>query len=629
MCGIAGVLSNEDADRTVQAMVLAMHHRGPDDQGQQNVVLHSRQIGLGNARLAIIDLSSAGHMPMVNPDTGDWITYNGEIYNFPELRNELEEKGCAFHSTSDTEVVLKAYQVWGPDCLLRLRGMFAFALWDAKHGELMLARDRVGEKPLYYYSDPARARFLFASELRTLLASGWVDRQLDPAALGIYLYNGFMVAPRTLVKGIVSLLPGHWMRLGLDGSILETRRYWHLPNYTGEEKPASQEQILEILGKAVRMRMVSDVPLGAFLSGGLDSSTIVGLMARTKSEVRTFSIGFNEASYDESSYARWVAKYFQTDHHSILLGPQDFSNWLEAGLAGMDQPTFDGLNTYFVSRAARENGLTVALSGLGGDELFGGYPFFRSAPLLARFAQAMRVLPANLKAALTARAGSTYGVRKAFHILGETVPPGLELLAAYQTSLSLIPRAAQSALLADAGPGTGVWFGLPLEFVDFLNAEGRDTDALSLLSKYILRLFEGERTLRDGDSLSMAVSLEVRTAFTDHPLIEALWTVPGRERCAGAPDKPYQARLARPILGETYPFRKKQGFTFPFQEWLQNGEMRQRLEDTLLDAARVRSAGLLPEGTAALAHSEAQVPWSRRWAIFVLLDWIQRNRLSL
>jgi asparagine synthase (glutamine-hydrolysing) len=623
MCGIAGILSDDELHPIIQKMVTSMHLRGPDDHGQYI----SNRIALGNARLAIIDLSSAGHMPMTNPATGDWIAYNGEIYNFPDLRRELEAHGHRFSSETDTEVILKGYETWGISCVEHLRGMFAFALWDAHKCELFLARDRIGEKPLYYVEDRINRRFLFASEIRTLLVSGLVERKLDQTSLSSYLYNGFTIAPRTILEHAQSLLPGYWMRVSVNGEVCETHRYWQVPIYQKDAAKVDPEQIRSVLAEAVKMRLISEVPLGAFLSGGLDSSTIVALMTRFSGQVRTFSIGFADQTYDETPYARWVADHFRTNHTEIKLGPKEFSAWLDDGLSGMDQPTFDGLNTYFVSRAARESGLKVALSGLGGDELFGGYPFFKSAPLLAHLARTSKWMPNPARSTIARKLGESSGMRKAFHLYAQPIPPGMELLAAYQSSLALVPYEAQKTMLANA-QSKDVWFGLPSEFVMALNQEGHDNDKLSLLSRYVLRLFEGERTLRDSDSMSMSVSLEVRTVFTDHKLIETLWRLPGRVRCAGAPDKTYEEAWVRPILGDGYLSRKKQGFIFPFESWLKSGKIFEQIKDTMLDRSLAQISGLDPRSLVMLQKNSLNLPWSRIWSVFVLMNWLRQNNVS-
>jgi asparagine synthase (glutamine-hydrolysing) len=622
MCGIAGILTQRlDTDEMIRRMVQSLHHRGPDDNG-----IHlARTLQLGSTRLAIIDLSPNGHMPMKNPETGDVLVFNGEIYNYRSLRHELEARGLKFRSESDTEVVLKAYEEWGVKSFERLHGMFAIGLWDERRAELVLARDRLGEKPLYYFMDDENRCLAFGSEVRALLASGAVPRRLDHESLGIYLFNGFAIAPQTLIRGVRSLLPGYWARIGPTGVIRHQHRYWRIPDFARDIR-TNDEELREVLANAVKDRLISDVPLGAFLSGGLDSSTIVALMRRYSGDVRTFSLGFPETPYDERPHARWVADRFDTRHTEIRLGQNEFSAWLHDSLAAIDQPTFDGLNMYFVARAARESGLTVALSGLNADELFGGYPCFRSAPLVVGLVRLAPHLPISLANALIARMGGLSGARKALHVLAHPAP-GLELLAAYQSCMALFPGRI-SGMLANPGVAEDSWLGLRSDFVAFLSGEAQGSDEMGQLSHYALRLFGGERTLRDGDGMSMATSLEVRTVFSDHRLIEALWRVPGRRRCAGAPNKRFEWQLVRPILGDDYPLRPKQGFNLPLNEWLQAKALRREVNETLLDPGLAARAGLNPASVASIAFSRGRLPWSRIWALFVLIDWVRRHRVS-
>lgn len=628
MCGIAGILSAQEPTPYISRMVKSLDHRGPDDRGIEVFEAHERWIALGNTRLAIIDLSPAGHMPMHDLETGNWITYNGEIYNFPELRCELERLGHTFRSRTDTEVILKAYAQWAASCVEHLRGMFAFALWDARRQELFLARDRMGEKPLYY-AQGQDGSFLFASEVRALLSSGLVEPRLDPLTLRIFLYNGFTVAPRIILKGVRSLLPAHWMRVGVDGQIREIQQYWRLP-LTAEADIVTEdflEVLREELSNAASMRLIADVPVGVFLSGGLDSSLLVGLISRSTGNVHTFSISFAEKAYDESAYARWVAERFQTQHSTILLGAAEFSAWLEDALDGMDQPTYDGLNTYFVARAARESGLKVAISGIGGDELFGGYPYFKFAPTVARLNLPGRLFPAKARHFLS-QMGRLHGPLKALHIFEQETLPELELLAAYQVSQALFPEKAQRALWVDQNQSDELWFGLPPEFAEFLQHEGGGGDELARLSHYVLRLFEGERVLRDSDSMSMASSLEIRTVFTDHVFIEKVWKIAGNVRCQGAPNKPFEAQIARPILGDAYPYRRKQGFIFPFQVWLQTPAMQTRIHEVLTDMEGLSRLGLKADGLRRLLEVSS-LPWSRLWALYVLARWTDRHQVTL
>jgi len=583
-------------------------------------------------------------MPMTDPESGDWIVYNGEIYNFLELRQELAKLGEKFQSGTDTEVILKAYKRWGHDCVHRFRGMFAFAIWDHQNQELFLARDRLGKKPLYYFIDPVGRIFIFASEVRALLASGQVERRLEPAALQAFLFNGFVVSPLTMVKGVMSLLPGYWMRVGRQGEIIEIERYWKIPTYTSAMQPDSADLggIRQSLMEAVQTRLISDVPLGAFLSGGLDSSTIVALMAREASEVHTFSITFDESSYDESPYSNWVAQCFGTKHTEIRLRKDDFYEWLPDGLAAMDQPTFDGLNSYCVARAAKESGMTVALSGMGADEVFGGYPFFKHIPWIYRLScliprNSAAVLQDHLGRWLGSQKNRVAGFWKILELLCAQKSPRsvMNTLTAYQTANLLFPYWTRKNLLVNSLSEqlSHSWFGLDRDFQEFIKNELSDDDQMSLVSKVTLRLFLGERCFRDMDSMSMGVSLEVRAPFTDHLFLENVWRVPGKIRCKGAPDKPFEWEVVRPFLGEAFPQRNKQGFTFPFEEWLRDGAVFKLARNLLSNKRLAADIGLKAEVIQKIMGGffgvNSAVPWSRIWSLFVLLHWCEHNRVFL
>ncbi len=631
MCGIAGIVGPGGMAEGVSTMVAALRHRGPDDRG---CLTRGRAAGvsLGCARLAVLDLSPAGHLPMEDPATGNVLAYNGEVYNFATLRRELEAGGDTFRSGSDAEVVLRAYAKWGADALPRLRGMFALAVWDRARGEVLLARDRMGEKPLYYAEGKA---FAFASEVRALLASGLIARRLDPAALDIYLFNGFAVSPLTLVRGVFSLPPGGWLRVDEEGRVRGRGRYWTLP----APSPAGElprDALRARLVAAVEERLVSDVPLGAFLSGGIDSTIVVATMARAGGDVRTFSVGFEDPAYDESAHARHVAARHGTRHTEVRLGRAEFESRLPDAVAALDQPSFDGTNTYVVARAARENGLTVALTGAGADELFGGYPFFRQVAWLGRARRAAAALPRAVRGAATGwLAGDptrVSGASKAATILAVAAPAGLESLADYQVAQMLLPDGSRTTLLAPdvRAAAEGNWLGLPPAFVDGFRPEAGE-EGPDAVSRAALRLFLGERCLRDADATSMAVSLEVRAPFVDHLLVEGALGVPGRVRCRGVPDKPFEWELAAPLLGPDPTRRAKQGFLFPFGTWLREGAGAQAVQTTLGTPGLVEAAGLQPSGTAVLLEGfrQRRVPWSRVWALHVLVDWCARHRVAL
>jgi asparagine synthase (glutamine-hydrolysing) len=642
MCGIAGVMSSRPGAGAEAGMIAALSHRGPDDQGVVSLEAGGRWVSLGSTRLAIIDLSPAGHMPMQDPSSGNWIAYNGEVYNFRELREQLESYGETFSSGTDTEVILKGYRRWREDVVGRLRGMFAFAIWNQASQELFLARDRLGEKPLYYHASPA-GTFVFASEVRALLGSGLIDRRLDEDAAAGFLGSGFMTSPLTTVRGVRSLLPAHWMRVSREGRVLERVQYWR-PVAPSPPCGEDGEGLLgETLAEAVRMRLVSDVPIGAFLSGGLDSSILVALMARAGPRVRTFSVTFDEADYDESVYSSWVAKRFGTEHSEVRLRAADFTGWLSAALDAMDQPTFDGINTYCVARAAKATGLTVALSGLGADEIFGGYPFFRTVPWLRRLAWLAGSLPYSVRRSLDARlvcrglrVAAPWKLAEAWGEPGHgqtgNVPA---MLAAYQATQLLFPRWVRERLLSP-GPnhdGTGHAFGLPEEFLAFLQSDADAGGADNAVSLLALRLFLGERCLRDTDTMSMAVSLEVRAAFTDHPFLQEALGVPAERRCQGAPHKPFLRSLFRQHLGADYPSRKKQGFRLPLDTWLRSGRILGLIQDALSNRRLLSEVGLDTGAVsgllAAYRRGRPRIPWSRLWALYVFVRWCEKNRVSL
>src|SRR5258708_18828726 len=402
MCGIFGIIGRNAtiADGLLERGTQSLANRGPDDWG--TIVLRDSipgpvEVGLGSRRLAILDLSPLGHQPMRDPETGNWIVYNGEIYNFRDVRAELEREGTIFVSHSDTEVLLKAYARWGVQCLVKFRGMFAFAIWDAGRHHLFLARDPMGIKPLYYAQ--SGSYFIFASEGRSLLGTGLVPRRIDRAGLINYLTFGSAYDPLTLVEGVQALPPGHSMTWG-DGR-LQVSPYWDLVDDSAdgekmsviENEKLAVEQLRPLLEESVRMQLVSDVPVGVFLSGGIDSSALVSILSRGGVTPRTFAIVFREAEFSEGEHSRAIAREFRTDHHEILVSQEDVLASLPQAIQAMDLPTMDGLNTFFVSRETRAAGVKVALSGLGGDEVFAGYSSFRTVPRMQRFARIWKQLP--------------------------------------------------------------------------------------------------------------------------------------------------------------------------------------------------------------------------------------------
>jgi len=627
MCGIAGLISSsssgEQRQLSVERMCDAMRHRGPDDQG----VISRGPATLGMRRLAIID-PNGGHQPMTSACGRYHLVFNGCIYNHAELRSELASGGYPFGSRCDTEVLLAAFASWGEQCLPRLRGMFAFAVWDDQAHSLFLARDGYGIKPLYYRHDSANSRFVFASELNALLVSGAVAGEIDPRAVADYLAYFTVPAPRTIYRDVFSLRPGECAHLA--GGKLQTRHWGRFPfaHSTAGRCTSAEEFDLELrrrLDDTVRAHRIADVPVGAFLSGGLDSSAIVALMARAgATQLKTFSIVFEEAAFSEAEPARRTAQALGTEHHETVLTGRQVAADLDRLVRTFDQPTGDGINTYYVSQAARAGGVTVALSGLGGDELFGGYPSFRDLPRLARCLAGWRLLPVAVRTAL-ARRLSRGGARRRkladFLLYAENLPDLCSLQRrVFSTALGdslLHPDLRRSVGAAPARhPGA-----------DLLAAELAGADPFQTISAWELRTYMADVLLRDSDVMSMAHSLELRVPFIDRPFIEWLWAQPARFKSGGGQPKAALAAALRDLLPGEILRRPKRGFTLPFAVWMRR-DLKPFLDDTFAPASVVRT-GLL-DGPAAQAFWQRFLTggddreWSRVWSLAMLIAFANR-----
>lgn len=644
MCGIAGAVGaiDDSLEGSVRSMMEAQAHRGPDDSG---LFRTSEVPGVvfGFRRLAILDLTPEGHQPMLDGQRQNALVFNGEVYNYAELRKDLLADGETFRSTGDTEVLLRACGRWGDSALTRLRGMYAFAFYDRARRRVLLARDRLGIKPLYYATlrRPSGQVVLFASELRALLATGLFERHLDPLGVATYLWNGFVVGPCTAVKGISLLPPGSSLSLDLTGELSEPtpRRYWSLD---GRKTLAQDEAIATLeseLLTATRQHLVSDVPLGVFLSGGVDSSAVTALAVRAGTgRIKTFHIGFEEAAFDESSYARQVATAFGTEHQEFTLTQAHFRTDLDGALASLDQPTFDGINTYFVSRVVREAGFTVALAGTGGDELFGGYRSFRDLPPSVRITRALRWAPAGLlsaaaRLAIRLKTGKPGEVppQTRWGKLGDLLAARGDLPSLYQVAYGLYTRDFLD-VLAWTTPASAAVSGLPKARQDELEQITASAGPLEAVSRLELALFIGERLLRDTDVASMAPSLEVRVPLLDHRVVEAAQAVPEGPRFHPLGKKALLKSLAMPSLDPTLFDRPKAGFVLPIELWAKD-QLAGQIASTFADRALARGAGLDSDALGRLWRAfRSGAPglyWSRIWAPFVLLDWCRRHKLSL
>ena len=636
MCGIAGLVETEPGRSDLRSFAEmaqgALSHRGPDDRGYY--VSADGHCALVHTRLSILDLSPAGHQPMATPDGRYWITFNGEIYNFRELRSELERQGVPLASHSDTEVILHLYAREGAACLGRLRGMFAFAVWDVRERRLFVARDRLGIKPIYYYS--GGGRLVFASEVRAILSSGHVPRRIDAEALHEYLAYQSIPAPRTLIDGVRALPPGAWMTIDASGAI-EQRQYWDLlgdasDEARGADRATVRRRTGELLRESAELHLVSDVPVGVFLSGGIDSSAIVALIRELGVTARTFSVIFAETNFDESIYAQQVATRFRTDHTEIHLTEAAMLAQLPEALAAMDQPTGDGINTYVVSQAVRRAGVTVALSGLGGDEFFIGYASFERLEKALRVMRPLRHIPAAMRQAAARMIASAGGRSiQAYKSTAMMTSDG-SLAAMYPITREVLSPAKRRSLLS------GAWRRMADEWQDpyvrmlreAFRAAG-DVDALTQISYAEGRTYMHDVLLRDTDQMSMAHSLEVRVPLLDHKLVEYVMGVSADWKRPNGTPKSLLVHSLDGLLPDEIVHRPKQGFTLPFDTWMRN-DLRQFCESHLqpdrLKARGIFDVAQVERMWAAFLAGSKEVSWSRLWLLITLEEWLERNRVD-
>ena len=658
MCGIAGAVGHLSGpvaelmparDRVtacVNNISVALRHRGPDGEGLW--ATEGSEVVFAHRRLAILDLSPAGAQPMIDASSGCVITFNGEVYNFQELRRDLEALGERFRSTSDTEVILKAYKHWGLDVVPRMRGIFAMAIWDPRSRCVHLVRDHLGIKPLYWTtvrnSALGKEVLLFSSEVRGLLASGAVPRRLDPNGVASYLSQGFVIGPSTIVEGIELLPAASTLTIApgarpQDANTYTLRRYWTPPS--SEARRTTEDELREELASTVRMQLVSDAPLGIFLSGGIDSSAVAALASEAApGAVHTFTIGFDEAGLDESQYAARVAAAIRSRHTSVTLREDDFVRQLPDALPAIDQPTFDALNTYFVSRAARQAGMTVALAGTGGDELFGGYPSFVDLPKMLRAgAFVPRALDGAIDGVSRAAGGLSWNLGRTppqtrWGKIADVARASHDLLGLYQTSYALFTRETQSRLAATRvhAAQDAQYFGLPANVAREWRAGTEGSELLHSISLLELKSFIGERLLRDTDAASMAVSLEARVPLLDWALCEKVAGIDPARRFSPPRKKRLLRDLALSKLDPAIFDRPKSGFVLPIDQWARR-RLQPEMARLLSDAPLVTRAGLQPEAVGTLWKSfiagKRGLYWSRVWSIYALLSWCQTHDTAM
>jgi asparagine synthase (glutamine-hydrolysing) len=611
MCGIAGIfrrgsVTDEDA-RAVSRITAAQVHRGPDDGG----LYRGASAVLGHRRLSIIDLSPAGHQPMGNEDGTIQVTYNGEIYNFRELYDELAGTH-RFRSRSDTEVLVHGYEQWGMAGLLaRLRGMFAFAIYDSRTDALLLARDRLGIKPLYYREAPDGQSIAFASEVKALVKSGLAPSQRDGEALAGFLMLGSVPAPRTCVQGVRSIDPGHYGIATRGG--FATKKYWDFPGKDAAPNVNGPDEGLPaMLADSVSRHLVSDAPVGVFLSGGVDSAGIVALASsRMNSRLKTLTVVFDEQKFSEAAEAQKIARQFGTEHQEVRVTSRSFFEEVPVILGAMDQPTNDGVNTYFVSQAAKRAGLTVVLSGLGGDEVFWGY---RHYGLLARHKRLLGCLsktPGAIRRKLVSGAaalGTLRGRENWSRLQG--LAAGVDGPGVYLSMRGFFaPRQVATLLGGTVSETTRLGRG----FLEPFGPEAVNGHSMaSLFNRLELRRYLHDQLLRDADVFGMSQSIEVRVPFLDHPILEHCMRLSDPEKLDRSVNKPLLVHSIPGLPVETGT-RAKRGFSFPMDRWMRMHAAE--LEDLSTANSPLETAAVRDLWT---AFRKQRLHWSRAWSLVVL-----------
>ncbi|TAE47146.1 MAG: asparagine synthase (glutamine-hydrolyzing) [Bacteroidetes bacterium] len=621
MCGIAGFAGENDlvlARQRVETMTHRIAHRGPDAAGY----FVREQIAFGHRRLSIIDLSEVSNQPMTDPSGRYTLIFNGEIYNFREVREELIALGYVFHTQGDTEVILAAYIEWGSESVHRLNGMFVYAVWDDLEKSLWMVRDRLGIKPVYYTY--AGGKLIFSSEVRSLLSSGYVQGKINQRGLAEYLQYYTVHAPETLLEGVRMLPPGYSLRW--QAGQIQTEAFWKLTGYSHKAEGQTYQEVCaevrELLRAAVMRRLISDVPFGAFLSGGIDSSAIVALMAEgSTQQVNTFSVVFDEKEYDESVYAEMIARKYNTLHHPIKLRPSDFLEELPHALEAMDHPSGDGLNSYVVSQATKKSGFTVALSGLGGDELFAGYPVFKRYQKLRQLAP-LFALPLGLRKGVAQLAGALYRNHKTARLQEILTLPKNDFRNSYPIFRKVFDPAEIQGLLKEAPK--------EVHLLEQIFSEGEleqisHMPVFSQVSVGEIATYTQNVLLRDTDQMSMAHALEVRVPFFDYTLVEYSLGIPDVFK-----NPVYPKKLLVDAMGTLLPheivFRKKMGFSFPWRQWLQ-GELRDFCGASLKSLGKrpLFAPGAVEALWERFLRNDPSTSWIKIWMLVVLEDWMKRN----
>lgn len=619
MCGISGILSLNNqkiSNEVIKKMNLAMAHRGPDNDS----FFEDDNILLGHRRLSIIDLSVEANQPMTDNSGRYVIVYNGEIYNFKSLKNTLQNYN--FKTNSDSEVLLAAFIEYKEKCVEYLDGMFAFAIWDKIEKSLFIARDRFGKKPLYYFLD--NEKFIFASEIRSILSSGFVKRKISLKGLTDFLRYQTVHAPETIVENVKMLMPGHFMTI--KSGKTEIKKYWSVDSVIMDKNifdsyDTVKKNVNQLLYSSVEKRLISDVPFGAFLSGGIDSSIVVGMMSKISTQkVKTFSVTFAEEEFSEAKYARIISEKFNTEHTEIKLSPTDFLNLLPEALKAMDHPCGDGANTYVVSKVTKESGVTMALSGLGGDEIFAGYDVFKRLSKLNKY----KIL-----------SKSPEFTKKLFSKTLKKIKPGIgsekiaEVLKSRKWELENTYPVNRQLFLDDELYKIlkiqNITENSNIEIIKNLNTE--DFPLLSQVSFAEISTYMQNVLLRDADQMSMASSLEVRVPFLDYKLAEYVFNIPDKFKYPSTPKKLLVDSVG--FLPDEVVNRPKMGFSFPWEQWIKNELFefcKLKIEDLSKQDIFIKTE--IINYWKRFLSGDKTVNWAKIWNLVTLQNYISTNNLE-
>jgi len=626
MCGISGIIGHitpTDIPKCAK-MNDRLRHRGPDDAGIWNWNIGG-DFGaiLNHRRLSIIDLRHIAAEPMISEATGTALVFNGEIYNFRSLRKELQQAGARFVTSGDTEVILHGYDLWGPEVVTRLRGMFAFMLVDPNKRRAIVARDGYGIKPLYWsrvQSVEGGPAFAFASEGRALVEAGFAARRTDPERIGNFLWNGFVSGPQTIWTDVEEVPRGSFAVIDQQTERPQFQRFWNVGSSLKRPGAISLEEADSIIAETVKLHLVADVPKVVFLSGGVDSTAVAAAAARYEGDLHTLSVAFDDAAADERHYAAAAAEAIGSRHHVVELSAEGILLELDSAVDALDQPSFDGVNSWFVSREAARLGFKVALSGAGGDELTGGYtsfaralraqPFMRLPGIRAGGSLAGRIVERTRPWSKSGQLGRSFGA--------------LERM--YQTQYALFSTGLLRRLLAD--PSASPRWGLSNARESDLRSEISALSTLRAVTALESEMFLGDRLLRDMDSVSMAHSIEVRVPLVDTGLSDSLSGLTDEDRYLPIGKKLLLRRQSTRALPESFFARPKRGFEFPMDVWMR-GALRELISSQLLDAEQCSALGLQPAAVAEVwkrfLSRAGAVYWTRPWAVFALMRWASTN----